>query len=205
MNKRKGEWGLSSKRWGVALSVPWLGLVSACSVSTSADQAPVAAEEAGDVLGLEASSPVPAFPTVAVTRGDTALDVSAVGRATSAAGVETILRRDFVEILQPIPAGIEQSWAFDHEPGSTGDLTIAVDAARLDYMTTDSDGIELRQPGGLDVHYSDGTWVDARGTRTGIPAHFDHGRIMLTVPAAVIDASTFPASLDPEVVVGPLP
>lgn len=176
MNKRKGVRELSSKMWGIALSVPWLGLISACSVATPATGA---------------------LPTVAVTRGDTALDVAAIGHATNASA-ETIVRREFVETLQPMPGGIEQSWTFDHAPGSTGDLTITVDASGLEYMTTSSDGIEFQQTGAFEVQYGHGTWVDASGTRTGIPARFDRERIVLTVPAAVVNVSKLPASLSAE-------
>jgi hypothetical protein len=54
------------------------------------------------------------------------------------------------------------------------------------------------------VSYSHGTWIDAGGHATAVPARFDGGRILLTVPADVVSRSTYPAVLDPEIVVTPI-
>jgi hypothetical protein len=156
------------------------------------------------IRALDARGAGLALATIAVTRGDAAVDVTALDDSTSAPGVESIARGDFVETLQPVADGIEQSWQFDRAPGSAGDLTVAVDASGLDYVSTTGDGLQLRLPGAFDVGYSHGVWVDASGHRTAIPARFDHGRILLTVPAAVLASSAFPAVLDPVIIVTPI-
>ena len=81
---------------------------------------------------------------------------------------------------------------------------ITVDAVGLDSLPTGGTGVELQHPGAFRVRDSHGIWVDANGPRTAVPARFDGGHILLIVPAAVVNASGFPATLDPEIVVDPL-
>ena len=177
--------------------LPWLGLLTACAAAEP--DVPWTASE-DRVAALIEDVPT-AFSTVAVTRGLTTLDVAPVQHTTTTTGVETIARSRFVETLQPLPDGTEQTWSFAQAPGSAGDLTITVDAGGLELKSTDSDGIELQQRGAFEIRYSHGTWIDAHGTQTAIPTRFDHGRIVLTVPADVVNASMFPAVLDPKIVV----
>lgn len=107
------------------------------------------------------------------------------------------------EIVQGDADLAEQSWQFEQPPGTTGDLTIAVGTTGLDYIGATSDGLRLRRPDGVDVGYSHGTWIDASGIRSPVPAVFDRRRILLTVPAAVVADSVFPAVLDPVIVIPP--
>jgi hypothetical protein len=51
------------------------------------------------------------------------------------------------------------------------------------------------------VRYGAATWVDARGQRTAVRSAYADGSIVLTVPASAVDASAYPAVLDP--IVGP--
>lgn len=142
--------------------------------------------------------------TVAAWRGDTSLDVAVVGSDLSSPDVVTTLRTDFVETVQNSPGGVEQSWRFERAPGKAGDLVLAVGATDLDYLGSDDRGLYLRRAGELEVSYSHGTWIDAGGHAWAIPARFDGGRIVLTVPAAAVASSTFPAVLDPKIVVTPI-
>jgi hypothetical protein len=66
--------------------------------------------------------------TVAASRGDTALDVTALD-ILPAPGTVTTLRADFVETVRDTGEGAEQSWQFPSVPGSAGDLVIAIDAS----------------------------------------------------------------------------
>src|SRR5882724_1057301 len=71
--------------------------------------------------------------TVAASRGDTALDVTALDTLPSAPGTVTTLRADLVETVRDTGNGAEQSWQFPSAPGSVGDLVIAIDASGLEY------------------------------------------------------------------------
>ncbi len=143
--------------------------------------------------------------TVAVWRGDLALDVTVLGSELTAPGVVAMVRTDFVETVQDIPDGVEQSWDFAHAPGAAGDLVVAVGTTELDYVGTTNSGVDLRRTGELDVHYSHGVWIDAGGHSWAVPARYDNGRIILTVPADVVGHSTYPAVLDPIIIVTPFP
>lgn len=57
----------------------------------------------------------------------------------------------------------------------------------------------------FEVQYGHGTWIDASGSRTAVPARFDKDRIVLIAPDTMVNTSVFPAVLDPKIVVGPLP
>ena len=97
------------------------------------------------------------------------------------------------------PSGVEQRWRFDRAPQGAADLTVrvAVEGARCageyDGGVTLSDGDAPR------FRYSHGVWVDRDGRRTPVRARCVGGGIALTVPAAVVARSAFPATLDPTI------
>lgn len=208
------------------VAVSLLGSFAACvGDSTSAAPAegapsplaaasgPRVAAASGGGAAIELSGSAVALETVAVQRGAVALDVTVLADDRSAPGTVAIVRGDFVETVEALatqagqPAGstyLEQSWQFSQAPGAAGDLVITVATTGLDYLGTTADGLALRHAGQLDVRYSHGTWLDASGAQWAIPAHHDSGHIVLTVPAAVVAASRFPAVLDPQIVVTPI-
>lgn len=49
------------------------------------------------------------------------------------------------------------------------------------------------------MRYGHGTWVDADGARTHVPARFVDGLVELRVPSSVVEASAYPSVLDPSV------
>jgi hypothetical protein len=159
---------------------------------------------AADSSVTQVGSLVIDLETVAARRGDTALDMTVVGSELAGPGVITTVRAAFAETVENEADGIEQSWRFEHPPGNAGDLVIEVGATDLDYMDSDDRGLHLRRSGKLDVSYSHGTWLDAGGHAWAIPARYDSGRILLTVPAAVVAGSAFPAVLDPKIIVTPI-
>ncbi len=104
------------------------------------------------------------------------------------------------ERVQVVAEGVHQSWTFE-EPPPAGDLEVSmtIDAPLL--AVTDT-GLHFRREGAdVGIRYGHGTWVDADGTETQVPARFEDGRIRLTVPAGVLSASRYPATLDP--IIGP--
>jgi hypothetical protein len=151
------------------------------------------------------ASPTIDLETVGVSRGDVALDVTVLGSGLPEPGTVEIVRAEFVEMVQDIPDGIEQSWRFEHAPGKAGDLVVAVGTPDLEYVGTTDDGLKLRRAGEFDVHYSHGIWIDADGHSWAVRARYDKDRIMLTVPADIVANSSFPVVLDPKIIVTPLP
>ncbi len=151
--------------------------------------------------GISARELAASLETVAVSRG-VPLDVTVLS-VDSADGRVTLTRNDFAEVVQGDADRAEQSWHFDLPPGGAGELTIEITTAGLGYLDTTSDGVLLRAAGNIGVRYGHGTWVDANGYRTSVAARHANGRILLTVPAAVVSGSAFPAVLDPIIIVTP--
>jgi MYXO-CTERM domain-containing protein len=107
-----------------------------------------------------------------------------------------------VEHLANTEAGVEQSWTFRSRPPGEGDLSVRLAATGQSYAGASPSGLHFLDPAsGLGVRYGRATWIDARGARSDVDVTYDSGAIVLTVPAAIVDASTYPAVLDP--VVGP--
>ncbi|MCY1075824.1 Ig-like domain-containing protein [Archangium lansingense] len=95
-------------------------------------------------------------------------------------------------------AGVEQSWSFSTLPEGNGELSIEVPVAGLEYVGTTESGLHFADPiSGVGVRYGHGTWIDADGVTTSVPARLERGRILLRVPESTLKASRFPAVLDP--------
>lgn len=72
------------------------------------------------------------------------------------------------------------------------------------YTESTAAGRRFERSGELSLRYSHGIWVEADGDRWAVPATFVDGHIQLTVPASVIAGSSFPAVLDPQIIVTPI-
>ena len=141
--------------------------------------------------------------TVAATRGGSVLDMSVLRTEQTEPMTVTITRREFVEVQERRPFGIEQSWRFDRAPGQAGDLRIVVRLPGLTYLDRAAAGLHF-QGQGCDAFYGDGTWIDAAGRRVALPARAESGSIILFVPADVVAGSTYPVVLDPQIEVNPI-
>lgn len=153
-------------------------------------------------LATAAGTETAGFETVAAARGGRPLDVAETGEVAGA-GLVTIERAGLTETVRTDAGGAEQSWTFAHAPGTSGDLTLAVQPSNLDYLGADAAGLRLGKAG-LDVSYSVGTWVDARGRQWTVPVTYVDGRIQLTVSDQILGSSAFPAVLDPQIIVTPI-
>lgn len=158
--------------------------------------------------------------TVAVHRGRTPVDLTVVGAVAPDPDTVVTIRKEVVETAQRVTAGVEQSWCFTRLPGAGGDLVVRVssyvatakrgnivpaypgaDAAAGKYP----EGVPLHYPDLLDALYQHGIWIDAAGRRWPVTARFVDSAVELTVPSRLLAETTFPATLDPKIVVTPIP
>ncbi|MBK6532510.1 MAG: hypothetical protein IPF99_23840 [Deltaproteobacteria bacterium] len=114
-----------------------------------------------------------------------------------AGGDVTLVHRDGVEERWTVTAaGAEQAWRYPSRPaGDRVAVTVTLAGARLDHEA--DDGLWLRAATGELLRYSHATWVDADGRRTAVRSRWVDGRIAVEVPAEVVAASAYPATLDP--------
>jgi hypothetical protein len=136
-----------------------------------------------------------AFETVQLGRSG---EPTAAGPVGEDEGTVAIPRGLAEERLENGPDGVEQSFHFDVRPPGAGDLTVRIAVSGEELLADTETGLHFTdRENGIGVRYGAATWVDAKGTRTALRPVFDGGQILLTVPAAVVDASAWPAVLDP--------
>lgn len=136
------------------------------------------------------------FGSAEVTRGGLPLAGGAGAVVPTDRGQLDVVTGTVTEQLRNGPKGVEQSWVFAEPPGGSGELVVRVPVTAGRLIGETEAGLHL-SAGALAVRYGHGTWVDAEGNRTAIPARWDDEAIALRVPAEVLEASTFPAILDP--------
>ena len=138
--------------------------------------------------------------TASISVGDRALNAAPRHRACDPHTGWTIDRGAVVERLLPRAKGLEQTWTFAERPAGDGDLVVRVAATGAEFVGPDARGLTFRDlRTGAVWTYGHGTWIDAGGRRTAVPARWAGGAIELRVPAAVVHTSTYPAVLDPVV------
>lgn len=157
-------------------------------------------------LAQPGSNTVLNLSTASVLRGSIPVDLT-VTKTTGDGTAAITTRTGLVEVAESAPNGVDQAWCFPKPLDGTGDLavrvaaTATVNGASVDLTATaTADGITLQTPRGATANYDNGLWVDATGHVTPVAARYANGAIQLTVPAAVLAATTFPAALDPQVV-----
>jgi hypothetical protein len=138
------------------------------------------------------------FGTAQVSRGGVPLaSPAAKGRVKDSGGL-TFARGEVAEHLQNARDGVEQSWSFERKPGGAGDLEVRLPVKGARFLGETVNGLHFASGStGLGVRYGHGTWVDAEGHRTPVPSRFEADSIVLSVPSVVVEASAYPAVLDP--------
>ncbi len=125
---------------------------------------------------------------------------SAAFARTREGTLEASYGQKVIERLRNTSAGLEQEWLFEAAPSGNSDLVVVVDNEGQSFVTANRSGIHLADTGtGLGVVYSHAAWIDALGTATDIPVGYVDGRLVMRVPAALVDSSEYPAVLDPTV------
>lgn len=109
-------------------------------------------------------------------------------------------RGDLVEHLRSSKEGVEQSFSFGSMPPGPGDLEIEVRVSGQAYYGQTESGHHFFDPStGLGVRFGLAKWIDANGTTTEVPVRWEDGALILAVAADVVEASAYPAVLDPVV------
>ncbi len=140
------------------------------------------------------SSPI-AFHTVALGRG---ADLAAAPpRGRTEQGRVVFERGPVREDFRPGEDGLEQSWHFSARPPGEGQLQVKVSVSGASAVTRDATGLRLQPEHGAPLRYGNATWIDADGKKTALLAQWNGREIELSVPAALVDASRYPAVLDP--------
>ncbi|WP_434384328.1 TolB family protein [Melittangium boletus] len=133
-----------------------------------------------------------------VSRGGEVLSGLAGSGQVEDSGGLRIARGEVVEHLRNGADGVEQSWRFARRPAGTDALEVRVPVEGGRFLGETDGGLHFAESAtSVGVRYGHGTWVDARGERTPVPARFEGDAIVLRVPASVVDASAYPAVLDP--------
>ncbi|MDI3285210.1 hypothetical protein [Polyangium sp. 15x6] len=137
------------------------------------------------------------FRTVDIARGGAHLD-GAPSPRVAADGHLSIARGAVEEHLRNAEGGVELSYSFAERPTGAGDLVVRIEVSGMAPSGETASGHHFVDPeGSLGVRFGKATWIDARGVKTDVPARVASGFIELTVPAGAIDASAYPAVLDP--------
>jgi hypothetical protein len=137
--------------------------------------------------------------TIAIERGGVAVTKGPASSVHASADGRLVLERGLVsEELANQDEGVEQSWRFSERPTGRGDLVVRVRVAGLAYTTETDKGLHfVDAETGLGFRYGVATWVDAQGKTQVLRARYHAGAVHLTVPAELLDASSYPAVLDP--------
>jgi hypothetical protein len=203
------------RRWlrggAIAAIAAGVALVDASGSAGAAPGTPPSVVDGVIELTLPGRAPaVVEIATRGIRYGGAALDLTVTAASVSGPATAVTTRTDVVETAQRIPGGVEQSWYFRRAPQGHGDLVLQVGIQvrtrqpATATLTDTADGVVLRQPHLLQTVYHHGTWIDAAGRTWPVTAHAAGNAVELTVPAAVLAASTFPATLDPKIVVTPI-
>jgi hypothetical protein len=104
-----------------------------------------------------------------------------------------------VERLENTEGGLEQSFRFATRPAGSGAVAVRVPVSGMRYAGATARGLHFAGEGGLGSRYGAALWIDARGERTPIAVAHEASAIVLTVPAALVEKSAYPAVLDPTI------
>jgi hypothetical protein len=138
------------------------------------------------------------FGAARVTRAGLVLSSHLAQGQVKDTGSLTLARGAVDEHFRNSQDGVEQSWSFEQKLEGTGELEVRVPVESGSFLGETEHGLHFAAGAtGLSVRYGHGTWVDAQGQRTAVPARFEAGTIVLRVPAQVVESSAYPAVLDP--------
>lgn len=101
------------------------------------------------------------------------------------------------EVYEAKPEGLEQSFVFAARPAGSGDLVVACEISTgMALVGNDGETVRFAAPGGA-VTIGGVCGIDAAGRRVAGRLHVGDGRLELVLPAAFVDAASYPLVLDP--------
>jgi hypothetical protein len=139
------------------------------------------------------------FATTAVSRDAHIIATAARGAKIAANGEVHIDRGAVLETIENREEGVEQRWDFASAPAGEGDLVVEVDVTGQATVSSTSNGLHFLGASGYGVRYSHARWLDSAGEVWDIPSVWQDDRIVLRVPADLLEVTVFPATLDPTV------
>ncbi len=129
-------------------------------------------------------------------RGIEPLDTALRGAGRPDRGAVRFDRGAVAEVVRNTRRGVEQGWVFSAAPPGGGDLVVRIRTEGVDHASLAGDGIHFRNDEtGMRALVEDATWSDARGRATRVPARYEAGEVVLRVPGALLDESTYPVTL----------
>ncbi len=114
------------------------------------------------------------------------------GRASLEGEAVRVDRGPVVERLVSRGDSVEQTWTFASRPEGSGDFVVRLDVRGPGAPRLVDEGVAFGH-----ARYGTATWVDADGVRWEVRPRLECGALVLRVPAAVVDGSSYPAVLDP--------
>ncbi|WP_394844266.1 hypothetical protein LZC95_45335 [Pendulispora brunnea] len=172
----------------------WVGGDTAYGVRVTDDalrMTPFQGTQAGESLTVR---------TLSVQRESISLSSSAGAPRIESDGALTIPRGTVVERLRNDEKGTEQSWHFERRPSGKGNLLVRIRIDGQRYTGESAAGHHFEDPKtGLGFCYGPARWMEANGQSHSVQATWDRGDVILTVPAALVEASEYPAQLDPTI------
>lgn len=161
---------------------------------------PIPAALAGQHLHEHLIGPAFSLRTVVVDWGE-GNQAEAPGHTTVAEGGSlAIARGETTEWLANGEQGVEQSWTFGSLVSPLDDLEIRLQVEGLAFAGRTEAGLHFRDPDtGLGFCYGQAWWLDSRGEAIPVELGFEQGEIILRVSRTTLDASLFPATLDPTI------
>jgi hypothetical protein len=121
--------------------------------------------------------------TAAVTRGPVLLASGPAAPAPAASGTVRIERGAVLELVRTTLHGLSQSWVFGAAPPGRGDLHV-----HLEIAGAGPDAATILGEGAV--------WRDAIGNRIDVAVEEEGSDLVLRVPGAILDASSYPAVLE---------
>ena len=136
--------------------------------------------------------------TQEITRGGSRLDCNTTGVVHAEPALLLSERCGVDEEIRAHAQGLAQAWRFPTRPEGIGDMQVRVAVGGHAGHRRDARGHVFSGPdASSSIRYGTATWIDARGAAREVPVGYDGAELVLTVPAALVEGSAYPAVLDP--------
>ena len=119
-----------------------------------------------------------------------------VGNVAQALHEEARIR--VVDHVYADPKGLHRTWVVESKPTEAQLLEIDTTLSGMTHAESTANGLHFADARGVArVRLGRATWIDADGQKTNIDPQWTGTTLRYVIPPALIDASTYPAALDP--------